>query len=69
MALEIRVHRGKCIATRACINAAGSTFALDQANIAVVVDGEGDSRDDILAAADACPTGAITIFQDGARIA
>lgn len=69
MALEIRVHPGKCIATRACINAAPHTFALDHRLIAVVINSSGDSEDEMVAAADACPTGAITIFRDGTRIA
>jgi ferredoxin len=69
MALEIRIHPGKCIATRACINAAPHTFALDHGSIATVINLNGDSEDEVVAAADACPTGAITIFRDGARIA
>ena len=69
MALEIRIHPGKCIATRACINAAPRTFALDHRQIAVVINPAGNSDDEVLAAADACPTGAITVFRDGVRIA
>lgn len=69
MALEIRVHPGKCIATRACINAAPHTFALDHRSLAAVVNIAGDSEEEVLAAADACPTGAITVFRDGTRIA
>ena len=69
MTLDVRVQRARCIATRACINAAGRTFALDATEVAVVTDPAGDSDDDILSAAEACPTGAITVYRDGVQIA
>ncbi len=69
MALEVRVQRALCIATKSCINAAPRTFALDPTQVATVVDPEGDAEDDVIRAAEACPTGAISVFRDGARIA
>lgn len=69
MAYEIRVQRARCIATKSCINAAPGTFALDPAQVATVLDPEADSEDDVVRAAESCPTGAISVWKDGARIA
>lgn len=69
MAIEVRVQRAMCIATKSCINAAPHTFALDPTLVSTVVDSEGDPEDDVVRAAEACPTGAISVFRDGERIA
>ena len=69
MALEVRVQRARCVATKSCINAAPRTFALDPTMVAVVVDADADSEEDVLRAADACPTGAISVFRDGVPLA
>ena len=61
MTLEIRVQRARCIGSKCCTHAAPRTFALDGERIATVVDPSGDPREAILAAADECPTGAITV--------
>jgi ferredoxin len=69
VALEVRVQRALCIATKSCMNAAPHTFALDATLVSTVVDPEGDPEDDVVRAAEACPTGAISVFRDGVRIA
>jgi len=69
MALEVRVQRARCIATKSCMSAAPHTFALDPTMIATVTDAAGDPEDDIIRAAEACPTGAITVLRDGVKIA
>lgn len=69
MAIEVRVQRAFCISTKSCISAAPHTFALDPTLIATVVDPEGDPADDVVRAAEACPTGAISVFRDGVQIA
>ena len=63
------MQRAMCIATKACINAAPHTFRLDPTMVATVVDAEADSQDDVVNAAECCPTGAISVFRDGVRIA
>jgi ferredoxin len=68
MALEVRVERARCIATKACINAAPRTFALDPTQVATVVDQGGDDEDDVVRAAESCPTAAITVFKDGEQL-
>ena len=69
MAIEVAVQRARCIGMKGCINAAPGTFALDGANISTVIDPDGDSENDVVAAAESCPTGAISVFKDGVRIA
>ena len=69
MALEVQVQRARCIATKSCISAAPRTFALDPTEVAVVTDAGGNSDDDVIRAAEACPTGAITVYRDGVRVA
>ena len=64
MTLDIRVNRARCIGSKCCTHAAPGVFALDGERIAVVVDAAGGSRDEVQAAADECPTGAISIIDD-----
>lgn len=68
MALEVRVQRAVCIASKSCINAAPHTFRLDPTRVATVVDPEADPEADVVNAAECCPTGAISVFKDGVRI-
>ena len=58
----------RCIASKACTHAAPHVFAV-VGGTATVVDPAGDPSEDVLAAAEACPTGAITVFRDGQRLA
>ncbi|HEX8771070.1 MAG TPA: ferredoxin [Acidimicrobiales bacterium] len=69
MAYEVRVERGRCIGTKACINSAPGTFELDPTLVAVVRDPEGDSEADVVDAAESCPTGAISVWKDGVKLA
>ena len=68
MPLEVRVSQARCIATKACINAAEGVFAI-AGGVAVVVDSHAAPEDDVVRAAESCPTGAITVFRDGEQIA
>lgn len=69
MGLDIRVDRARCMGSRCCTNAAEGVFELDANLVAVVVDPAAAPEADIVAAADDCPTRAISVFKDGARIA
>ncbi|MEN3315554.1 MAG: ferredoxin [Acidimicrobiaceae bacterium] len=69
MTLDVRVQRARCIATKSCISAAPHTFALDPTRVATVTDAGGDPEDDVITAAEACPTGAISVYRDGVQIA
>lgn len=61
MALDVRVDRARCIGSRSCVNAAPAVFQLDDVNVAVVVDADGAPDDVLRAAAEDCPTGAISV--------
>ncbi|MDQ3643024.1 MAG: ferredoxin [Actinomycetota bacterium] len=67
MALEIDVSAARCIASKACVHAAEGVFEIVN-GVARVVDPHAAPLDDILAAADGCPTGAITVKEDGRQL-
>ena len=69
MSLEVRVDRARCIGMKSCIAAAEHTFRLDPERVSTVVDPCGDPEEDVVAAAASCPTGAISVFKAGTRIA
>jgi ferredoxin len=69
MALEVRVNRARCIATKSCIHAAPAVFELDEMRISTVIDPEGEPLDAVIEAAENCPTSAISVFQDGRQLA
>ena len=48
---------------------APATFDLDDEGIATVVDGEGDSDEKIILAAQGCPTQSISVWRDGEQLA
>jgi uncharacterized Fe-S cluster protein YjdI len=64
MAIEIEVSSARCIASKVCIHAAEGVFEVVD-GAARVIDPGAASLDDILAAADECPTGAIKVRKDG----
>ena len=66
--IRVEVSRHKCIATKACVNRAPGVFELDATRVSSVKDPHGEDLDAILSAAEACPTGAITVYQDGAKV-
>ncbi len=59
--IKITIDREACIGASACVAAAGKTFALDAEGKSTVIDAQGNAAEDIRAAADACPTGAIQL--------
>lgn len=66
---KIVVDRELCIGAATCLALAGKTFKLDDENKAVVIEPHEDMDEDILAAAAACPTNAILLYDEtGARI-
>lgn len=69
MAVEISVSRHKCIASKACINRAPGVFELDATRISSVRDPDGEPLETVIEAAEACPTGAITVSRDGVKLA
>lgn len=58
---KIIVDRKLCIGAASCVAVGPNTFALDDQNIAVVTNPQGDNDETILAAAQSCPVDAIII--------
>ena len=68
MAVEVEVSRARCMASKVCVHAAEGVFRIVD-GAATVVEVTAAPEDDVLAAAEACPVGAITVYRDGVRIA
>jgi len=58
--IEIQVSAARCIASKACTHAAEGVFEVVN-GAARVIDPTAAPLDDILTAAESCPTGAITV--------
>ena len=67
MTIEIEVSSARCIASKACVHAAEGVFEIAN-GVARVVDPQAAPLDDILAAVEECPTGAITVKKDGLQL-
>ena len=61
-AIEIDVD--VCIGSGMCVKAAPSVFAINDDNVAFVVDDAAGTPAQLLTAVDNCPTGAITVGSD-----
>lgn len=64
MARHIVVDRDVCIGAGTCARLARATFAMDEQDIAIVVDQTGDDETAVSAAIRSCPSGAILIVDD-----
>lgn len=64
MGIEIEVSSARCMGSKTCTHAAEGVFTM-VGGIARVVDPDAAPLDDILAAAEGCPTGAIKVRKDG----
>jgi ferredoxin len=64
MAYKIEIDRDACIGDEQCCSDCPDTFEMDDEGKAVVSNPTGNSQEDILAAAQNCPTDAI-ILHDG----
>ena len=70
MGLEVRVDRDECIGAQSCVRWAPQVFQIDDEGLAEVL-AEGVTSvplEDILKAANDCPTNAVIVTQDGVRI-
>ena len=61
MSIEIHVDRELCIGSGTCARLARGAFVLDDEEIATVGDPSAVGIDALRLAAEACPTGAITV--------
>ena len=65
---KIVVERPLCIGAGTCVVVADKVFKMDEENIAVVLEGHGASDEDILAAAQSCPTAAILLYDEDGKL-
>lgn len=61
---KIVIKRDICIGAATCRAVAPGTYELDAENKAIVIDEAGDDPEEILLAAQGCPTTAIFIFDN-----
>ncbi len=64
--LRIRIDRELCVGFGDCIKEAPEAFALDGNNVAVFANPELSTRDQLVAACEACPVDALTAFDETA---
>lgn len=62
--LRISVDHDRCVGSEMCIALAEGVFAINENGQSVAVDPAGAGRDQILEAAEQCPTEAISVFDD-----
>lgn len=66
---KIVIDRDLCIGAASCIAVSAATFELDNENKAVVTGADAAPDDELIAAAQSCPTKAILLFdKDGKQI-
>jgi ferredoxin len=58
---KIEVDRDLCVGDGACCNEAPQVFEMDDESIAVVLSTDGNTPEEILAAAQSCPVDAIIL--------
>ena len=68
MTLEIAINRDTCMGSGNCAFWAPGVFDLDEEGIAIVVDPAAQPDDQVILAAQGCPTQAISIVRDGEKI-
>jgi ferredoxin len=69
MAYRIVIDREKCQGIGACVGTAPDVFEIDSEGKSVVINAEGADDDTVLAAAEACPLEAISLYdEEGERV-
>ena len=59
---RIEIDRDACVSDGLCVEEAPGTFEMDDEDIAVVINAEGDDPEAILEAAMSCPSDAIILY-------
>lgn len=62
--LRLRIDRGLCVGFADCVEGAPEAFGLDGDDVAVFTEPEKVARERLLAACDACPVDAITVWNE-----
>ncbi len=64
----VKVIPSKCIAAASCVAISPDVFKLNEENIAEIIEGGKDAEENILLAAQSCPTGAIEIWEGDKQV-
>jgi len=59
---KVVIDKNKCIGATTCVTLAGLTFELGNDNKVAIIDQDGNSDEEKLAAAQSCPVMAITVI-------
>lgn len=59
----VKVIQSKCIAAASCVAISPDLFRLNEANLAEMIENGSDEEENIMLAAQSCPTGAIEIYE------
>ncbi|EKD80345.1 MAG: hypothetical protein ACD_40C00128G0003 [uncultured bacterium] len=65
---KIVVVQSKCIAAASCVAISPTLFKLNEQNLAEMIEDGSDELDNIMLAAQSCPTGAIEIYEGEDRV-
>jgi ferredoxin len=65
---SVKVVQSKCIAAASCVAISPAVFLLNEDNLVEIVEGGVDNEDNILLAAQSCPTGAIEIWEGEKKV-
>jgi ferredoxin len=68
MDIDVEIDRDLCMGSGNCVYEAPGVFDLDEDSIAFVVDPTASPEDNVVAAANKCPTNAITIRRVGVTL-
>jgi ferredoxin len=68
MGLEVEIDRDVCMGSGNCVYEAPGVFDLGDDSIAFVVETAASPEDKVIAAAQKCPTHAITVRRDDVRL-
>ena len=60
--LKVTVDHDLCVGNAMCPHLAPKTFSLNDDRQSQVIDPDGDTRENVLEAAEACPVSAITVL-------
>lgn len=64
----VKVIQSKCIAAASCVAISPDVFKLNEANLVEIIEKGIDEEDNIMLAAQSCPTGAIEIYEGDNRV-
>jgi ferredoxin len=65
--LRVVIDRGLCVGFADCLEGAPEAFRLDEEGIVVFVEPERTDRERLVAACDACPVDALTVWDEDGR--